>query len=132
MQVGLCPRFYHWAERLLYINLPVACRALVATGVFSIVSSAVGYAGSQFKPIFLMLYLVAGTVSTTLQFLLVLGIFGAQDRVADEILAADSSSGTQHFDRWAKPASCVVPRPEKVPGWCCYCPGPWSSCVMGA
>lgn len=67
-------------------------------------SSAVGYAGSQFKPLFLMLYLVAGTVSTTLQLLLVLGIFGAQDRVADEILAADSSSGRQHFDRWAAPS----------------------------
>ena len=46
-----------------------------------------------------MLYLIVGTVSTTLQLLIVLGIFGAQDRVADEIIAADSSSGVQHFDR---------------------------------
>ena len=83
-----------------------ACRALVAIGVFAIVSSAVGYAGSQFKPFFLMLYLIAGTVSTTLQLLLVLGIFGAQDRVADEIMAADST-GTQHFDRWVAQGSLV-------------------------
>ena len=48
-----------------------------------------------------MLYLVVGTLSTTLQLLLVLGIFAAQDRVADEILAADSTSGMQHFERWA-------------------------------
>ena len=75
------------------------CRALVAIGVFAILSSAVGYAGSQYKPFFLMLYLVVGTLSTTLQLLLVLGIFGAQDRVADEILAADSTSGMQHFER---------------------------------
>lgn len=76
-----------------------ACRALVAIGCFAILGSAVGYAGSQFKPFFLMLYLVVGTVSTTLQLLIVLGIFGAQDRVADEILAADATSGTQHFER---------------------------------
>ena len=79
-------------------------------------SSAVGYAGSQFKPVFLMLYLVVGTVSTTLQLLLVLGIFGAQDRVADEILTADSSSGMQHFDRWPEPALYIVPGLDKVPG----------------
>ncbi len=78
-------------------------------------SSAVGYAGSQFKTFFLMLYLVAGTVSTTLQLLLVLGIFGAQDRVADEIMVADSSSGTQHFDRWVAQAS---PVPGLLP-WTC-------------
>ena len=80
----------------------------MAIGVFAILSSAVGYAGSQFKPFFLMLYLIVGTVSTTLQLLLVLGIFGAQDRVADEILAADSTSGTQHFERWLLPPAALV------------------------
>jgi len=84
---------------VLGINLRSACRAFVAIGVFAIMSSAVGYAGSHYKPLFLMLYLVVGTLSTTLQLLLVLGIFGAQDRVADEILAADSTSGMQHFER---------------------------------
>ena len=82
-----------------------ACRACVAIGVFAILSSAVGYAGSQFKPFFLMLYLIVGTVSTTLQLLIVLGIFGAQDRVADEIVAADSASGIQHFSRCAAATS---------------------------
>ena len=77
----------------------VQYRALVALGCFAILSSAVGYAGAHFRPSFLMLYLIVGTVSTTLQLLIVLGIFGAQDRVADEIIAADSSSGVQHFDR---------------------------------
>ena len=77
----------------------VQYRALVAVGCFAILSSAVGYAGAHFRPFFLMLYLIVGTVSTTLQLLIVLGIFGAQDRVADEIIAADSSSGVQHFDR---------------------------------
>lgn len=75
------------------------CRALVAIGCFTIVSSAIGYFGSQFRPVFLSLYLVVGTFATTLQLMLVLGIFGAQDKVADEIEKADSISGVKHFDK---------------------------------
>ncbi|CAL8463138.1 g2672 [Coccomyxa elongata] len=73
--------------------------ALVAIGCFTIVSSAIGYFGSQFRPVFLSLYLVVGTFATTLQLMLVLGIFGAQDKVADEIEKADSISGVKHFDK---------------------------------
>jgi hypothetical protein len=96
-----CMQGMHTLTKYLY-----ACRACVAIGVFAILSSAVGYAGSHFKPFFLMLYLIVGTVSTTLQLLIVSGIFGAQDRVADEIVAADSASGIQHFSRCAAATSC--------------------------
>ena len=81
-----------------------ACgRALVAIGCFTILSSAVGYFGSQFRPVFLSLYLIAGTFATTLQLMLVLGIFAAQEKVADEIEKADSITGVKHFDKWVLP-----------------------------
>lgn len=83
------------------------CRALVAIGCFTIVSSAIGYFGSQFRPVFLSLYLIVGTFATTLQLMLVLGIFGAQERVADEIEKADSISGVKHFDKCAFPQSSL-------------------------
>lgn len=75
----------------------------MATGCFTILSSAVGYFGSQFRPVFLSIYLIAGTFTTTLQLMLVLGIFAAQERVADEIEKADSISGVKHFDKWVLP-----------------------------
>lgn len=74
-------------------------RALVAIGCFTILSSAIGYAGSRFRPIFLGLFLVVGTFATTLQLLIVLSIFAAQEKVADEIEKADSISGVKHFDK---------------------------------
>jgi hypothetical protein len=78
--------------------MPAPCRALVAVGCFTLLSSAVGYAGSRFRPVFLSLYLVVGTFATTLQLLMVLGIFAAQQHVADEIVAADRVTGTVHFE----------------------------------
>ena len=79
------------------------CRALVAIGCFTIVSSAIGYFGSQFRPVFLSLFLIVGTFATTLQLVLVLVIFGAQEKVADEIETADSISGVKHFDKYVCP-----------------------------
>lgn len=58
-----------------------------------------GYFGSQFRPVFLSLYLIVGTFAATVQLILVLGIFAAQEKVADEIEKADSISGIKHFNR---------------------------------
>jgi hypothetical protein len=81
----------------------------VAIGCFTILSSAIGYAGSRFRPVFLGIYLIVGTFATTLQLLLVLGIFFAQEKVADEIEQADSITGVKHFDKWASAPAFSMP-----------------------
>eukprot|EP00884_Botryococcus_braunii_P022211 jgi/Botrbrau1/8674/Bobra.0087s0027.1 len=66
---------------------------LVTLGVLTLVGSVFGYAGARFHPILLTLYLIVGTCATTLQLVLVLAIFGAQNKVADAIINLDTREG---------------------------------------
>jgi hypothetical protein len=68
-------------------------RLLVTLGVLTIVGSVFGYAGARFHPVLLTIYLVVGTCATTLQLVLVLAIFGAQNKVADAIAHFDTKEG---------------------------------------
>ncbi len=76
------------------------CRLLVTLGTITLVGSFFGYAGARFHPILLTIYLVVGTCATTLQLVLVLSIFGAQNKVADAIYEVDKKTGHVDMTRY--------------------------------
>ena len=73
---------------------------MVGIGVITLIGSAFGYAGAQYSPLFLTIYLVIGAITNLCQFVVVIAIFGAQEQVLDHIQALDDQ---QHrlFNRQA-------------------------------
>lgn len=57
----------------------------MTVGVLTMLASILGYAGSQFRPGFLLAYLIVGAVGTFTQLIIVLAIFFAQGEVATAI-----------------------------------------------
>jgi len=66
-------------------------RALVGLGSFALATSAAGAFAPGFGPRLVVIYLGVSAVLTFLQVILVLGLFGAQQKVAASIAATDTS-----------------------------------------
>lgn len=65
--------------------------ALVGLGSFALATSAVGFIAPRLGPRLVIAYLSVSAVLTFLQVILVLGLFGAQEKIAASISATDTS-----------------------------------------
>lgn len=77
-----------------------ACSLCVTVGVFAIITSALGFIGSNYKRFFLSAYVFFGTMVSTVQLVLVLVMFVDADGIINRIEAFDAADGETWITRW--------------------------------